>query len=52
MVTTEINQWRKKLVSAEVVLEKIKPGMGIFLGTGVAEPQFLIKKLAYYFLGK
>ena len=34
-----------ELVSAETVLKKIKPGMGIFLGTGVAEPQFLIRNL-------
>ncbi|MCP3955390.1 MAG: GNAT family N-acetyltransferase [Desulfobacterales bacterium] len=45
MVTTEPNQWREKLVSAETVLQRIEPGMGIFLGTGVAEPQFLIQKL-------
>ena len=45
MAETENNQWRNKLVSAEAVLKKIKPGMGIFLGTGVAEPQFLIRNL-------
>ena len=45
MTDTETNQWRKNLVSAETVLKKIKPGMGIFLGTGVAEPQFLIRNL-------
>ena len=45
MVETKKEQWRQKLVSAETVLEKIQPGMGIFLGTGVAEPQFLIQKL-------
>ncbi len=45
MVETEKDQWREKLVSAETVLEKIQPGMGIFLGTGVAEPQYLIQTL-------
>ena len=45
MSTNEANQWREKLVSAETVLQKIEPGMGIFLGTGVAEPQFLIHSL-------
>jgi len=45
MADSEKNQWREKLVSAETVLQKIEPGMGIFLGTGVAEPQFLIQKL-------
>ena len=45
MSITEPNEWRKKLVSAETVLAKIQPGMGIFLGTGVAEPQHLIQNL-------
>jgi acyl-CoA hydrolase/RimJ/RimL family protein N-acetyltransferase len=45
MADSEKNQWREKLVSAEDVLQKIEPGMGIFLGTGVAEPQLLIKTL-------
>jgi acyl-CoA hydrolase/RimJ/RimL family protein N-acetyltransferase len=45
MADSEKNQWREKLVSAETVLQKIEPGMGIFLGTGVAEPQHLIKTL-------
>lgn len=45
MADSETDQWRQKLVSAETVLEKIRPGMGIFLGTGVAEPQFLIRNL-------
>ena len=37
--------WQKKLVSPEKVLKKIKPGMSIFLGTGVAEPRTLVKSL-------
>jgi acyl-CoA hydrolase/RimJ/RimL family protein N-acetyltransferase len=37
--------WRKKIVSPETVLEKIEPGMSIFLGTGMAEPRTLIKHL-------
>jgi acyl-CoA hydrolase/GNAT superfamily N-acetyltransferase len=45
MIDNGTDQWREKLVSAEAVLKKIKPGMGIFLGTGVAEPQFLIRNL-------
>lgn len=45
MATNETNSWREKVVSAEDVLERIKPGMGIFLGTGVAEPQLLIETL-------
>ena len=34
-----------KLVSPDVVLGKIEPGMSIFLGTGVAEPRTLVKNL-------
>lgn len=45
MTDNGTDQWREKLVSAEDVLQKIEPGMGIFLGTGVAEPQLLIKTL-------
>lgn len=37
--------WAKKIVSPEVVLAEIKPGMSIFVGTGVAEPRTLIKHL-------
>jgi len=37
--------WKKKLVTAEKVLEKIRPGMSIFLGTGAAEPRSLVKSL-------
>lgn len=37
--------WQKKIVHAEQVLDKIKPGMNIFLGTGVAEPRTLVKQL-------
>ncbi len=38
-------QLSKKLVSPDVVLSKIEPGMSIFLGTGVAEPRTLVKEL-------
>jgi acyl-CoA hydrolase/GNAT superfamily N-acetyltransferase len=34
-----------KLVKPERVLTKIRPGMSIFLGTGVAEPRTLVKSL-------
>ncbi len=37
--------WKDKIVSPEEVISKIKPGMSIFLGTGVAEPRTLIKHL-------
>ena len=38
-------EWTKKIVGPEVVLSKIKPGMSIFVGTGVGEPRTLIKHL-------
>jgi len=38
-------EWKQKLVTPEQVLEKIEPGMSIFLGTGVAEPRTLVKHL-------
>ncbi len=37
--------WEDKIVSPEEVISKIKPGMSIFLGTGVAEPRTLIRHL-------
>lgn len=37
--------WEKKVVSPEIVMDKIEPGMSIFLSTGIAEPRTLIKKI-------
>lgn len=37
--------WENKIVSTERILEKIKPGMSIFIGTGPAEPRTLVKAL-------
>src|SRR5512136_358873 len=37
--------WKDKVVSPSEVLEKIKPGMTIFLGTGMAEPRTLVREL-------
>ena len=37
--------WQDKVVSPAKALEKIEPGMKIFLGTGVAEPRMLIRQL-------
>ncbi len=39
------NQWENLVVSPEAVLAHIKPGMTIFLGSGVAEPRTLMKCL-------
>jgi acyl-CoA hydrolase/GNAT superfamily N-acetyltransferase len=36
---------KKKVVSPEAVIEKLKPGMSIFIGTGAAEPRTLVKHL-------
>jgi len=38
--------WARRLVNPVKVLKKIKPGMSIFIGTGVAEPRTLVKALA------
>jgi len=38
--------WNDKIVQPQKVLKKIKPGMSIFIGTGVAEPRTLVKALA------
>jgi len=45
MTKNKKSSWREKVVPAEEVLERIDPGMGIFLGTGVAEPRLLIETL-------
>lgn len=37
--------WKNKVVSAEKAFSKVRPGMSIFLGTGVAEPRTLVKGL-------
>lgn len=37
--------WTDKVVAPQEVLSHIEPGMTIFLGTGMAEPRTLVKKL-------
>lgn len=37
--------WEKNIVTPDQVLEKIKPGMSIFISTGPAEPRTLVKAL-------
>jgi acyl-CoA hydrolase len=39
------SQWKKLLVTPEQVLDNIRPGMNIFLGSGSAEPRTLMKCL-------
>ena len=37
--------WKQKIVTPADVMEKIDPGMSIFLGTGMAEPRTLVRHL-------
>ena len=37
--------WEDKIVSPERAMAKIRPGMSIFIGTGMAEPRTLVKAL-------
>ena len=39
------SNWKSLVVSPEVVLKKIKPGMSIFLSTGVAEPRTMVRNI-------
>jgi acyl-CoA hydrolase/GNAT superfamily N-acetyltransferase len=41
----DFTKWEDKIVTPEEALERIEPGMKIFLGTGVAEPRTLVKSL-------
>jgi acyl-CoA hydrolase/GNAT superfamily N-acetyltransferase len=45
MDTGSERSWRKRLVQPEKVLKQIKPGMSIFVSTGVAEPRGFIRSL-------
>jgi acyl-CoA hydrolase/RimJ/RimL family protein N-acetyltransferase len=37
--------WQQRIVSPERVIQKIEPGMSIFIGTGAGEPRTLVKYL-------
>lgn len=37
--------WKQKIITPKQALEKIEPGMTIFLGTGMSEPRTLVKHL-------
>jgi acyl-CoA hydrolase len=39
------SNWESSVVSPEVVLKKVKPGMSIFLTTGVAEPRTMVRHI-------
>jgi acyl-CoA hydrolase/RimJ/RimL family protein N-acetyltransferase len=45
MSDNQTSDWEKLLVTPDQVLEKIQPGMCIFIGTGAAEPRTLVKHL-------
>ena len=45
MSISEKKGWESKRVQPEKVLSRIRPGMSIFLGTGVAEPRTLVRSL-------
>ena len=45
MSVMEPKEWKSKLIAPQKVIARIKPGMSIFLGTGVAEPCTLVKSL-------
>jgi acyl-CoA hydrolase/GNAT superfamily N-acetyltransferase len=45
MPTSENFGWQKMIVAPRKVIERIEPGMSIFIGTGVGEPRTLVKHL-------
>jgi len=45
MFKKKIPSWKNKTVSTDAVLQKIEPGMHIFIGTGTAEPRTLVNAL-------
>ena len=45
MPKISLENWQSAVVKPETVIEKIKPGMSIFLGTAVAEPRTMIRQL-------
>ncbi|MFC1852056.1 GNAT family N-acetyltransferase [candidate division CSSED10-310 bacterium] len=45
MQQAETIDWKQELVTVTDVLAKIKPGMNIFVGTGIAEPRTLVQGL-------
>jgi acyl-CoA hydrolase/GNAT superfamily N-acetyltransferase len=39
------HEWKNMVIAPDEVLDRIEPGMSIFLGTGAAEPRTLVKHL-------
>ena len=46
-----IKNWEDKITTPDRIMKLIKPGMSIFIGTGVAEPRTLVKALMNQNLG-
>lgn len=42
---TPSGDWKKMVIAPDEVLDRVEPGMSIFLGTGAAEPRTLVKHL-------
>jgi acyl-CoA hydrolase/GNAT superfamily N-acetyltransferase len=47
MLFKKTPSWKKRVVSPEDILNKIEPGMNIFIGTGAAEPRTLVNCLMH-----
>jgi len=45
MSGTATANWKDRIVSASEALSAVKPGMSIFVGTGIAEPRTLVRQL-------
>jgi hypothetical protein len=45
MAKISLQDWQSALVEPQSVIEKIRPGMSIFLGTAVAEPRTMVRHL-------
>lgn len=45
MINSDNTGWENLTVAPQKVMERIEPGMSIFLGTGVGEPRTLVKHL-------
>jgi len=45
MKTNKAGMWEDRVVSPEEVLNRLEPGMSIFISTGVAEPRTMVKHL-------
>ncbi len=37
--------WQRRIVDPDLVMQRLRPGMSIFVGTGAAEPRTLVKQL-------